>query len=664
MLFVINDIIVMSGCSLSHLLKRSIDLIDPGRHHQSSTVESGGTATTTTTDTTQNQNDAPSTANHNNNNKTVSFSSSCAPPNKLISVNDVKQAYDLLLHATSMSISSSSPPLTSDGNIQHNNTIVNEHSSWNDLSILADIYRALIVASNLLLELLPHDDSSSSSDTNNTTQDEQSTKQQQQSSCPLQCLNNDDDHILSLTQATIKDILSTIRRSILLLQLLEHVCAIKSISQRRRYNNSSNGKDLQYEGSGDDIHDYDRSMKDLISNYDWHDDGYLPQPFTHYDIVDNVGTTATNGNDKKDVQSSNILLECCYRPTYPSDPPSSKHERNAYTRDWIRGDRIVSLCIDDYQYFDDDGSSMKEVVNNDIGVEDDSFSNTTDNLDLNDQADDTDNSAEEEHGISLNLSKAEFEEEEGYLIDIMLADNVQQQNKSTQRSKAQVKRIAKERKKRKRQNKNKRKQDARCQQLEEQLDVTSDASTVMTNQVKPQSHTREGFLLLICEDKPLNILQHIQNKTSPCNNDNNRRTKSIRIYVTLHPSGLLTIEDCSIRKKEKEVEEEGPLISRTRYLDLFIGTQTKCQPCIPDGTSSFKFQLSNIHLLGASTTSSPSSQSTTSTSLNEQINIMLSVDEGTGGNFMDGFEWVNTISGAANTKSSLIESIESEWGEE
>ena len=33
------------------------------------------------------------------------------------------------------------------------------------------------------------------------------------------------------------------------------------------------------EGSGDDIHDYDRSIKDLISNYDWHDDGYLPQPF-------------------------------------------------------------------------------------------------------------------------------------------------------------------------------------------------------------------------------------------------------------------------------------------------------------------------------------------------------------------------------------------------
>jgi len=657
--------ITTCGCSLSHLLKRSIDLIDPGRHHQSSTIESGGTATTTT-DTTQN--DAPSTANHNNNNKTVSFSSSCAPPNKLISVNDVKQAYDILLHATSIS-SSSSSPLALDGNIQHNNKIINEHSSWKDLSILADTYRALIVASNLLLELLPHDTSSSSSDTNNTTQDEQSTKQQQ-TTCPLQCNNNNDNS--PLTPTIIKDILSTIRRSILLLQLLEHICAIKSISQRR-YNNSSNGKDLlNYEGTGDDIHDYDRSIKDLISNYDWHDDGYLPQPFTHCDIVEDTSNTTTNTeeNDKKDVQSSNILLECCYRPKYPSDPPSSKHERSAYTRDWIRGDRIVSLCIDDYQYFDDYDSSMKEevvvVANNEVNANvandeevegDNNFPNTTDNLDFNDQADNTDNNIEEEYSISLNLSKKEFEEEEGRLIDIMLADNVQQ-SKSTQRSKAQVKRNAKERKKRKRQNKNKRKQDARCQ-LEESLDVTSDSATVMTNQVKPQSHTREGFLLLICEDKPLNILQHIQNNNSLCNNDN-RKTKTVRIYVKLHPSGWLTIEDCSIREKEALVEEKaGSLPSRTRYLDLFIGTQTKCQPCIPDGTSSFKFQLSNIRLLGASSNSSSQSD-TTSTSLNEQINIILSVDEGTGGDFMDGFEWVNTLSGAANTKSSLLNSIQTE----
>ena len=640
--------IATCGCSLSHLLKRSIDLIDPGRHHQSSTVESSSFATT---DTTQNQNDAPIIANQSTNNKkTVSFSSSCAPPNKLISVNDVKQAYDLLLHATSTSSSSPLAPLTSDGNIQHNNKIINEHSSWNDLSIIADIYRTLIVASNLLLELLPHDTLSSSSFTNNI-QDEQSTKQQQ--TCPLQCLNNDDhspQYIPSLT--IVKDILSTIRRSILLLQLLEHICAIKNISQERRYN-----KDLvQYEGSGDDIHDYDRSIKDLISNYDWHDDGYLPQPFTHHAIVD---TNTTKENNKKEVQSSNILQECCYRPTYPSDPPSSKHERSAYTRDWIRGDRIVSLLIDDYQYFDDDSSMKEEVgVNNGIELEDDNnFPNTTDSLDLNDQADDKGESAEEEHGISLNLSKAEFEEEEGRLIDIMLADNTQQ-NKSTQRSKAQVKHNAKERKKRKRQNKNKRKQDARCQ-LEEQLDVTS--ATVMTNQVKPQSHTREGFLLLICEDKPLNILQHLQNKNSLCNND--KRTKSVRIYVKLHPSGLLTIEDCSIRENEALVEEKaGPIPSRIRYLDLFIGTQTKCQPCIPDGTSSFKFQLSNIRLLGASSNSS-SSQPSTSTSLNEQIDIVLSVDEGTGGDFMDGFEWVNTLSGAANVKSSLIESIQSEWGD-
>ena len=157
--------IATCGCSLSHLLKRSIDLIDPGRHHQSSTLESGSVATT---DTTQNQNDAPIIANQSTNNKkTVSFSSSCAPPNKLISVNDVKQAYDLLLHATSTSSSSPLAPLTSDGNIQHNNKIINEHSSWKDLSIMADIYRALIVASNLLLELLPHDTSSSSSYTNN-----------------------------------------------------------------------------------------------------------------------------------------------------------------------------------------------------------------------------------------------------------------------------------------------------------------------------------------------------------------------------------------------------------------------------------------------------------------------------------------------------------------
>ena len=675
------------GCSLSNLLQRAIDLIDPGRaspadnddgrtaatvvsvvvHPASNEIidgsireerdntkdEDGGQATTlsSTAATT------PPTKQEHVEKKKVLFSSSCAPPKKLICASDAILAYKILMHAASFS--SSSPPVISDDNLnihvsdyQCMNDI-NPYTSWDILSIMADIYRALIVTSNLLLELLPAKDytdnltRSKDDDTFSNAQKDiissltNNTKQK----CPLQqCCSMDNtpsDYIPSLSSTIHKDILSTSRRSILLLQCLERICAVKAISQRHDNNPSQSNNDyliplhpaLAHKG-GDDIHDYDRSISDLMHNYDWHDDGFLPLPFAHThtsdDIVGNGEEKEKDGDNQKNQQSnnqlppSNILHECCYRPQYPNDPPSSQFEMIAWTRDWNFGERIVSLCLDDYQYFDvddyDDGSD-------DSQQQDDPRNVQTNDDDSSEMLNADESDIKEEETISLNISPAEFEEEEGCLIDIMLAGQSPStlrcdSDKSSKKKKKQKRLNAKERKKRKRQKKR------HVQQLEQQEHAHQN--------IGQHIQAKEGFLLIVLsDDKSNSIFQHIHDST-----------KTIRVYARLHPSGLLSIEDCSVRwvNENKSMQQpQEPLPSRVRYYDFFITKRTKCQPCIPEGASSqlFHFQLYNIHFLGASTIC----QSKTIITPHENgVDLLFSIDEGSGGDFIDGFDWVNEFS--------------------
>ena len=350
------------------------------------------------------------------NKKKVRFHESCALPPKIVSAADAIQAYDLLIHAASISLATSS--YTSSTTIVTNGAESEYHSnmSWETLQQMADSYRALHVTSCLLIELLPLDVSSDvhaslgklEGGIIDTIEGCDSCPPMQQCKTSTEKGGEDDDSAASssvvvpnLSPEIVETLLSTSRKCILLLQALERKCAAKTVAQRHRHNNANigintipsnkgnnNGFVLHqittslFYTRGDDIHDYDRSTSDLHANYDWHDDGYLPLPFSWLTTTtfgsssikptyttaaaEEGGTTAHNNEES---YSLNILKECLYCQQQSSDPPSSRHQRSAWTRDWIRRERIVSLQLEDYQHHDHEGGGDYFAACQDTGNE-------------------------------------------------------------------------------------------------------------------------------------------------------------------------------------------------------------------------------------------------------------------------------------------------------
>ena len=303
----------MCDCTTSSLFKRAMDLIDPlrwssdtnGSSHYDDVERDGDTSYEIHDDITE-----PLMA------KKVKFDdfATCFAPRTVTAADSIR-AYDLLVHATSITSSLSREDLT--------------QIAWKKMKNMVDIYRALLVASCLLLELLSRDTSAASA-SRIDDKEEQPCQQTKIESCPLIRAVADHAPVHVLSPTIEKRILSTARRCILLLQVLERICTAKSIAE----NNSRGASTKTFSAGGDDIHDYDRTEGDLVSNYDWHDDGYLPLPFCQSKVSERR-------------RRSSVLHECCYLPKQ-QDPPCSRFERNAWTRHWFRSERLVSMNIDDH----------------------------------------------------------------------------------------------------------------------------------------------------------------------------------------------------------------------------------------------------------------------------------------------------------------------------
>ncbi|KAK1748970.1 hypothetical protein QTG54_000909 [Skeletonema marinoi] len=303
-------------CTPSTLFERAMDLIDPPRWLSDAHNNKSSRAD----DNMDRGEDTSHHEIHDDENETepmvkkVKFEESTCFAPRTISAADAIRAYDLLDHAASMTSSLSRGDLT--------------QIDWNKVQIIADVYRALLVTSCLLLELLPERETSAASATQIDDSIEQPCRQTKNENCPL--IRTAADHIPVLSPAIEQGLLSTARRCILLLQALERICTAKSVAE-----NTSRGASTNlFSAGGDDIHDYDRSEPDLVSNYDWHDDGHLPLPFCQSKILE------------RHCRSS-VLHECCYLPVQ-QDPPCSRFERNAWTRHWFRGERLVSMNITDH----------------------------------------------------------------------------------------------------------------------------------------------------------------------------------------------------------------------------------------------------------------------------------------------------------------------------
>ena len=68
----------------------------------------------------------------------------------------------------------------------------------------------------------------------------------------------------------------------------------------------------------------------------------------------------------------------------------------------------------------------------------------------------------------------------------------------------------------------------------------------------------------------------------------------------------------------------------------------------------FHFRVDNIILLGSSTLNNDSNDNKAT---GQKVNLLFSVDEGTGGALADGFEWVSSISQNAASFKLLFETI-------
>ncbi|KAL9190476.1 hypothetical protein ACHAXT_007687 [Thalassiosira profunda] len=525
-----------------------------------------------------------------NKKKAVRFSPECKPPTKNVSAGDALRAYDVLVHAAS--VSSSPPPHSLDGSAGNPTDI---SASWEGVQVTADVYRALLVASCLSLELLPRGaptDGNASCD--GARKGDQSAGD---GACPLDCIEKS-PVVPPCCPVIQKRILSTARRCILLLRVLERICSTKAIAERH-------GAGGSFCPRGDDIRDYDRATVDLHANYDWHDDGGLPPPCSATD----------NGNSTK----HSILRECLRLPIRANDPPSSRFERSAWTRPLLRGERIVSLRLEDYAYREERDECEGEAIIEETIVEEAPVEGAP---------------VDEDDAPLLNFSAAEMAREEECLLDIMLPDE------TTKDSNKGLTGVQKRRRGRKR----------RRGKGPVQSENFATSAATLDDATTEKVFAKEGFLLLIHE-KQLGI-----GCSKPAESDGATPPLSVRVYAQLHPSGCLSIEDRSIRSRDNAERKEA-VAHRRRHRDFWIGPQTQCTPCMPEGTSAFHFRLEGIRLLGASTLGGRHYINGSGTSMD----LLLSVDEGTGGSFIDGYEWVTALSGAASEAASLITSIRSEW---
>ena len=445
-------------CDIDSLLKRAINLIDPPLYPNevdgSSTMMTGGnvngdgsselksailSAEQITSVPSSDLSTKPTTSTKTK--KRVHFEESSFNKRNKLSAHDVIHAFKLLIHATSAQSSELS------------NESYYMKSTWKELQEYTDVYRALLITSCLLMEILPIESSGGEpmSDSSFNVKWE---------SCNTICTPSPSNppYTPFLSPTTIEQLLSTSRKCILQLQYLEKICAAKTIAERHT-------ESLSFYSGGDDIEDYDRCTNDLHTNYDWHDDGFLPKPCSY-----------NNGEDVCN-NGVSILHECCYAPHNLSVQPSSRYEKNAATKEWIRGERLISMCVEDYyECFDDVSTYNRE------------FTADMTNGKLQKQYNDIFNV--EEDMPFFTLAPAELAQEEESLLDIMVPNEPTNSTKST----ASLKRKKKRRKPKER--------------------IKTNHLTSNRIQFNSGLDWKEGYLLLIHDRESLSLTTRVFVKVS------------------------------------------------------------------------------------------------------------------------------------------------------
>ena len=178
----------------------------------------------------------------------------------------------------------------------------------------------------------------------------------------------------------------------------------------------------------------------------------------------------------------------------------------------------------------------------------------------------------------------------------------------------------------------------------------------------------EGFLLLVPEGSPGGLPRRAA--ASDCADDAAKSDPpaSTRVYAVLRPSGWLTIEDRSVLHRPT-LTGTPPLERRRRRWDLLLDSRTGVAPCLaPGGPSSFRLRLENALLLG---TSSPSGAPVSGDGgrregdegrrEGKRVNLLLEVDEGTGGTFCGGCAWISALECHIARSKELRDSVRAEW---
>jgi len=401
----------------------------------------------------------------------------------------------------------------------------------------------------------------------------------------------------------------------MLLKCLERVCAARAVSERSRGRAGAGSAGLleaaRSGGGGDDIHDYDRLDSDLAADYDWHDDGFLPRP----------RPSAADGGG--------LLVECLVRPADAGRVERCRrHERTARTRFWNRGERVISLDVGDYY------TPTKTCRDDDTDRDDGGLFSHEEG-----DADDGASSVRAGEEISLDLSRHALADEEEALLDTMLPGTAVPSRDDARPP----------RRKKRRKNKSER---------EEGGKATTEAGMA------------EGFLLLVSHGSSGGLTR----RAAASDRAGADPPAGARVYAALRPSGWLSVEDRSVLHRPAPGgasplgEGRLPLERRRRRWDLLLDFRTEVAPCLaPGGSSPFRLRLDGALLLG---TSSPSGAPVSSDGgpggeegrrEGKRANLLLEVDEGTGGTFCGGCAWASALECHIARSKELRDSVRAEW---
>ena len=620
---------------------------------------------------------------------TTTTTTTATSPTSSLTLASVQASYDMLVsfsnydyfHKEMMSI----PSIVNSKNtqqqqkqkqqqIQHKQPEEEANTSFYDSSytfhdkiiLLSDLYRAIIVSSSLLLELMIPPI---------ITKPKNSQKSEDER-IDATTTNND------AYGSTTRMLCQTIQRSILLLQRISQIYFLATSKyQKSTTMSSSSTSSLSSSYLPKNMNDKKHIILSMMKPYQY-------QP-----------TTTTKSNNVKVNDDNDVIVEW-----HDTLLPKSQHPllQECFERkelidletDVIFGydDRLISLLLEDYEYYSSTTTNDYDCDNNDMeDPKDDSNSvaqkivndnSTNDNDSYHHQPQEQQqqkqqrNSSSQDDDISQHLSLSlnikEIEKEEEMLLNVAFPDTYNEQSSSQKKIKKQ--KDGKNSRKRRRRNQedfnNKRLSHQFTRLTSNFLDICQKNDVLKYIQL-PFTSGKEKETYPIVKEGWL-LLRHSSPSSSSRNPTKNQDDNMTKYYIRIFKNGIIIL--CSSMDESKHSSAPTNMSQEEKFMvyELVVGEDIdvpkKCTSIIRNNI--FHFQIESVRKLYSTTKSDANTSTSTDGSDDQKYDVSIStiefaIDRKHGGNYlMEGWEWISVLDECLEIKAAthcLHKTIELFW---